>query len=157
MAQDFINQEIRDQFSRVLEKFKVAVENFPAEEWRKGESPYQRPAGLAAHLLSTIDFYTSGLTSDQFPWGKRLGCNWEDPRDDVLPSQELILAYLQEMARRILKWTSRTDFTLPDELHPYTGKTILGRAFYLIRHTESHLAELSLELRRRGYLGPEWK
>jgi len=81
MKNDLIKQEVRDQFQRVLAKFKLAVENFPAEEWRKGESPYQRPAGLAAHLLSTVDFYTSGLNAGQFPWSKRLGCDWEDPRD----------------------------------------------------------------------------
>jgi len=74
----------------------------------------------------------------------------------VLPSQALVLDYLQEMEQRLLKWTESTDFSAPDELHPYTGKTVLGRAFYLIRHTESHLAELSLELRKRGYAGPEW-
>ena len=152
-----INQEVRDQFKRVFHKFRQAVEAFPEEEWRAGDSPYQRPAGLAGHFLATIDYYTSGLTSDQFPWQKRLGADWEDPRDEVLPSKELVLDYLEEMIDRIEKWTARTDFSDPDELHPYCGDTVLGRAFYIIRHCESHLAELSLELRRRGYLGPEWR
>ena len=39
----------------------------------------------------------------------------------------------------------------------YCGKTVLGRMMYVLRHSESHLAEMSLALRRRGYLGPEWR
>ncbi len=157
MEEKLISSEVRDQMLRTLDKFKAVVLKFPEKEWRKGETPYQRPAGLAAHLLSTIDFYTSGLTADQFPWGKRLGCDWEDPRDDVLPSQELVLTYLQEMEGRVRKWTERTELSAAEDLHPYTGKTVLARAVYLIRHTESHLGELNLELRRRGFMGPEWK
>ena len=85
------------------------------------------------------------------------GIDWEDPRDELLPSKDLILDYLKEMEGRILRWTSRTDFTAQETLHLYTGDTVLDRAFYLIRHCESHLAELNLELRRRGLLGPEWR
>lgn len=138
-------------------KFRQVLETFPEVEWRQGESAYQRPAGLAAHFLETIDYYTSGLAADEFPWGKRLGLDWEDPCDEVLPSQRLILDYLSEMEARVVKWTGRTELLTLDTLHPYCGETILGRAVYLLRHCESHLAEINLELRRRGLLGPEWR
>jgi hypothetical protein len=157
MSEGSINQEVLDQCNRVLFKLREVIQNFPEDEWQKGDTPYQRPAGLAAHLIATIDFYTSGLTPDQFPWGKRLGVDWEDPDDEALPSQELILAYLAEMEERIGRWIERTDFNADEEVYPYTGKTVLGRTIYLIRHSEHHLAELNLELRRRGYLGPEWR
>ena len=157
MSEMAMGKEVAEQFERVFYKFRETVEAFPEEEWRIGETPYQRPAGLAGHILATIDFYSSGLPAEEFPWGKRLGADWEDPNDEVLPSKELILDYLTEMEGRILRWTSRTDFSATETLHPYTGETVLGRAMYVIRHCESHLAELSLELRRRGLLGPEWR
>jgi hypothetical protein len=157
MSEMAMGKEVAEQFDRVFSKFRETVEAYPEEEWRAGDTPYQRPAGLAGHVLATIDFYTSGLPAEEFPWGKRLGADWEDPNDDVLPSKDLILDYLTEMEGRILRWTSRTDFSARETLHPYTGETLLGRAMYIIRHCESHLAELSLELRRRGLLGPEWR
>ena len=83
MAEYDANQEIRDQFKRVFDRFRKTVEAFPEGEWRTGENPYQRPAGLAGHFLSTVDYYTSGLDAAEFPWQKRLGANWEDPRDEV--------------------------------------------------------------------------
>ena len=157
MKEDWINQELLGQYQSVFYKLREAIQTFTEDEWQRGDSPYQRPAGLAAHLIATIDFYTSGLTADQFPWGKRLGVDWEDPEDSNLPSKTLVLAYLKEMEDRIERWTKREDFRAKDELHPYTGGTILGRAVYVLRHSEHHLAELSLELRRRGLLGPEWR
>jgi hypothetical protein len=148
---------VLEQFNRVFSKFRVTVKAFPEDEWRAGDSAYQRPAGLAAHFLSTIDYYTSDLSADQFPWRKRLGVDWETEKDDLLPSKGLILDYLVEMEKRVARWTARQDLSAVDELHPYCGQTLLGRAIYVLRHSESHLAEMSLELRRRGYLGPEWR
>jgi hypothetical protein len=157
MGNQNLANEVLDQFNRVFYKFRKALEAIPDEEWQIGESNYQRPAGLADHFLSTIDYYTSNLTADEFPWGKRLGSDWEDPNSDVLPSKALVLDYLEEMEARLVEWTSATDFMEEDFLHPYCGKTILGRAFYIIRHSESHLGEISLELRRRSLPGPEWR
>ena len=73
------------------------------------------------------------------------------------PSKALILDYLDEMEKRVGKWALRQEFAESDALHPYCGETVLGRAMYVLRHSEAHLAELNLELRRRGYLGPEWR
>lgn len=157
MTQIVISTEVLDQFKQVFFKFREVIASFPEQEWCIGESKYQRPAGLACHFLATVDFYTSGLSADEFPWGHRLGCDWEDPDDLSLPSKAMVIDYMEEMETRLEAWTVSTDFLAEERLHPYCGKTILGRAVYLIRHCESHLAELNLELRRRGFLGPEWR
>lgn len=157
MGNQLISIEVLDQFRRVCFKFREVVQTFPEDEWRTGESNYQRPAGLAGHFLATIDYYTSNLAAEEFPWGKRLGCDWEDPDDQALPSQEMVIDYLEEMESRLESWTANTDFLAEETLHPYCGKIVLARATYLVRHCESHLAELNLELRRRGFLGPEWR
>ncbi len=156
MSAHEINQEVRDQFLRVLKRFREAVQAFPENEWRTGESPYQRPAGLADHLLTTIDYYTSDLTAEEFPWNERLGVDWESPEDDTLATQSMILIYLDDMEERIREWMITTDLAAPEGLHPYTGQIKLGRALYLLRHCQHHFAELCLELHRRGIKAPEW-
>ncbi len=157
MERKAVNQEVMDQFGRVFWKFRETVNAFPEDAWKTGESTYQRPAGLATHWVETVDFYTSRLTAEAFPWRERLGVDWEDPFDDNLPPQEAILAYLDELEAQVMKWAENADFTRADELHPYTGKTVLGRAIYLIRHCEAHLGELGLELHRRGLRAPSWR
>lgn len=152
-----ISQEIKDQFERVFWKLRETVNAFPKEEWKKGESIYQRPAGLAAHWVETVDYYTSGMSAEQFPWEQRLGVNWETMESKTLPSQEAVLAYLDEVEEQAQRWVEEADFTQAEEVHPYTGKTVLGRAIYLIRHCEAHQGELGLELHRRGLEAPSWR
>jgi hypothetical protein len=50
-----------------------------------------------------------------------------------------------------------TDFLSQEQQFPYTGPIILGRAMYLLRHNQHHLAEMCLELTRRGFQSPGWK
>ncbi|NTW43832.1 MAG: hypothetical protein HGB14_05220, partial [Anaerolineaceae bacterium] len=46
-----------DQFVRALSMFREAVKAFPPAEWCKGDTPYQRPAGLALHTVEAVDDY----------------------------------------------------------------------------------------------------
>ena len=36
------------------------MEAFTPQEWRRGDMRYLRPAGLALHVVETIEFYISG-------------------------------------------------------------------------------------------------
>ena len=129
MSNQTVSTEALDQFKRVFHKFRQAVEAFPEEEWRTGESDYQRPAGLADHFLSTIDYYTCNLTAAEFPWGKRLGCDWEDPDPAALPSKEMILVYLGEMEARLEDWTVQMDFLAEDNTSSQLRKDRAGACF----------------------------
>ena len=157
MSENAITQAIADQFKRTLKMFRGAALAFPAEEWRKGDIDYFRPAGVAYHVCETIDFYTGDQPADQFPWGGRFGVGWEDSRSSRLPSQEQLLTYLDEMERKLEDWLQQTDLMSPEGAFPYTGAIILGRAMYVLRHTQHHMAQMSLELTRRGYPTPEWR
>ena len=101
MNKNALAQAISGQFRRALKMFRQAVLAFPAGEWRVGDSHYLRPAGLAYHALETIDFYTSDQPADEFPWGNRFGVDWEDQRSELLPRQEDLIAYLEEVESRL--------------------------------------------------------
>jgi hypothetical protein len=155
--QNKLPAELKNQFGRVFFKLREAVMTFPAEEWLQAEAIYLRPAGLATHILETFDFYTSELTAEEFPWGERLGADWEDPDKDQLPTQEVILQYLEEMKFRLTEWVGSRNLLEEETVYPGTGETILGRVMYVLRHTEAHLAEMNLELSKRGFSIPEWQ
>lgn len=157
MNNDKVAQAVSDQFQRALRMFRETVQAFPAEEWRMGELDYLRPAGLAYHVLETIDFYSGDRPGAEFPWGGRFGVEWEESRSERLPSQEQVLAYLDEMEAKLGDWLQKTDLLSKEGTFPWTGATTVGRAAYMLRHTQHHLAELGLELRRRGCSRPEWR
>jgi hypothetical protein len=54
MKGDPVTATMQDQFMRALTMFREAVSAFPAEEWRKGDTDYLRPAGVAYHQVVTI-------------------------------------------------------------------------------------------------------
>jgi hypothetical protein len=58
---------VSDQFQRTLKMLRGAITAFPSDEWREDEPAYLRPAGIAYHVLETIDYYAGGQPADQFP------------------------------------------------------------------------------------------
>lgn len=153
-----LTQSVSDHFSRMTSQLRQAISAFPEKEWRKADTRYQRPAGLALHIIETIDFYTSGLSGDDFPWGERLGgTDWEAEDNNTLPGQEDLLIYLEDMEARLRGWLEETELSTREILHPWAGKTLLGLALYVLRHSQHHLGELGLELHRRGLEGIDWQ
>ena len=157
MDTNAIKLAISNQYQRALLMFRDVVKAFPAEEWRVVENFYPRPAAIAYHNLETIDFYTSGKSGDEFPWGHRFGVEWETKDYGRLPSQQQLQTYLDEIETKITKWFKLMDISAPEETYAWTGDTKLENAIYLLRHTHQHTAELSLELHHRGYQTPEWR
>jgi hypothetical protein len=153
----FINESVLDQFERSLTMFREAVSAFDEQEWKKGDSDYQRPAGIAYHLIETIHFYTSNEHARLFPWGGAFGVDWETPDAEKLPNQQQILTYLDETWVVSKEWMNISDLSQEEKLYPGTGRTVLSKMGYLLRHTQHHTAELSLELTRRGFNAPEWR
>ena len=60
-----ITRSVLDQFERTLRMLREAILAFPPGEWRKGDTDYLRPAGVAYHVIETIDFYTSEQSVDE--------------------------------------------------------------------------------------------
>ena len=146
-----------DQLARSLTMLEDAVVAFTPEEWRTGALPYLRPAGLALHTVETIEFYTSDKAAPEFSWGHRFGVDWEDSESGRLPDQAEILAYLIEVEATLRAWFRETDILAPETLYTWAGKNKLALVMYLQRHTQHHVAELAIELTRRGLPPPEWR
>ena len=146
-----------DHLARSLTMLEDAVVAFTPEEWRTGELPYLRPAGLALHTVETIEFYASDKAATEFSWGHRFGVDWEEGESDRLPDQAGILAYLIEVEATLRAWFRETNLPAPEPLYPWAGANKLALAMYLQRHTQHHVAELAIELTRRGLTPPKWR
>jgi hypothetical protein len=147
-------EALADQFMRALGMFRAAVHAFPAEEWRKGDAPCERPAGLALHLVESMEGYTA-LKAGQSSEG--LGVNWEEDNPAKLPSQDEVLAYLDKVEQQLATFLATADLTAAEELFRWTGATLLSRAGYVLRHTQHHVGELCRELLHRGLEAPDWQ
>jgi len=145
-----------DQFMRALGMLRRAIKAFPAQEWRTGDTPYQRPAGLAVHVLESTDDYTALNTAQSAERGD-LGVDWGVADSSKLPSQEKVLAFLDDVERHVAEFLAEADLSAAEEMFRWTGSTLLSRAIYTVRHLQHHLAEMCYELHCRGIQAPDWQ
>ena len=157
MSKTVISKSLIDHFDRSLQMFRTAVASFPADEWTKGDLDYLRPSGVAYHVVECMEFYTGEVPVDKFTWGGRFGCDWEVPEPAKLPTQEQVIEYLDEIWSKAQAWLKTCDPAQSEMLFPWTGSTLHGKLLYLLRHIQHHTAEMSLELKRRGYSSPDWR
>jgi tetratricopeptide (TPR) repeat protein len=149
-------EAVADQFLRTLSMLRIAVSTFPEGEWRVGETLYQRPAGLALHIVQSIDFY-SALKPGDGSEDTLTKIHWEERDSSKLPSQEELLGFLDIVEERLANFIAKSDFQAEEEQFQWTGFTVLSRAMYNLRHTQHHLADMAMELQRRGFTPPDWQ
>ena len=157
MSDNNVSEEVYNQYQRSLKMFREAVMAFPVDEWKKGDMDYTRPAGVAYHVVESLDFYCGDEPPDKFTWGGRFGVDWEEKNSDRLPDQGQLITYLDETEDKMQQWFKKTDLLAQETLFPWTGGLTLGRAVYNLRNIQHHVSEMSLELTRRGYQSPEWQ
>ncbi len=83
--------------------------------------------------------------------------SWEERDSSKLPSQEDLQRFLDTLERRLANFIVKADLQAKEELFPWTGFTVLSRALYTLRHTQHHLADMAMELQRRGLKPPNWQ
>lgn len=149
-------EALTDQFMRSLSMLREAMMAFPSEEWRKGDTPYERPAGLALHIVESLHSY-SALKPGEYAEDAGLDVNWEEKDSSKLPTQDKLLIYLDEVEENLARFLADADLKATEELFRWTGSTMLSRAVYMLRHTQHHLSEMCLELHIRGLQAPEWQ
>jgi hypothetical protein len=136
--------------------FRIAVSTFSEEAWREGDSLYQRPAGLALHIAQSIDLYSAIKLGDRSE-DPLTQITWEERDAAKLPSQEELLGYLDKVEVRLASFIATSDFQADEKLFPWTGFTVLSRVQYNLRHAQHHLADMAMELQRRGFRPPDWQ
>lgn len=149
-------ESVADQFLRTLSMFRICVARFPGEGWREGESLYLRPAGLALHIAQTIYNY-SAQEADERTDEPLMQVSWQQREASKLPSQAELLELLDKAGERLARFIAQADLEAKEDMFPWTGFTLFSRAIYTLRHTQHHLADLAMELKRRGLKPPEWQ
>jgi hypothetical protein len=149
-------ETLADQWLRMLFMLRYTISTVPADSWQEGETLYQRPAGLALHIIQSIDFYTAEKPGE----GSKeplTQINWEVRDSTKLPTQAALLEYLDKVEERLAHFLIKMDFQAEEGHFNWTGKTILSRTIYSLRHSQHHLADLAMEMKRRGLKPPDWQ
>jgi hypothetical protein len=152
-------RELTDHFGRTWSMLRGAIEAFPEGQWRSGDVDFLVPARQALHAVEAAEYYMSEYPGE-FEWGHRFGADWEGAAPEKLPTRTELLGYLDEVRMKVDKWLAgmgERGLLEPRQDFPWTGKTALGRALYVLRHIQHHLAEMNTELRRRGIDRPKWQ
>jgi hypothetical protein len=149
-------EAIADQFIRALSMLRIAVQGFSEEAWRQGETLYQRPAGVALHIVQTIYSY-SALEAGERTDEPLTQVNWQERDSSRLPSQHELLQFLDQAEERLAYFIGRSDLEAKEDIFPWTGFSVLSRALYTLRHAQHHLADMAMELQRRGLRPPDWQ
>jgi hypothetical protein len=132
-----------------------AVEACPEDEWLRGDSNYQRPAGLALHITQTAAMYSALKPGDSLN-DPLMQISWESPDSNLFPDQETYLVFLSQVEQRLATFLKQADLDGSENQFPWTGSSQLSRALYTLRHTQHHLADMAMELQRRGLRPPDW-
>lgn len=149
-------EAVADQFIRAFTMLRAAVETFPGEAWLEGESNYQRPAGLALHIAQTAAMYSSLKPGDSVD-DPMMQINWASPDASVFPTQADYLSFLDQVEEKLAWFLVQADFEAVETHFPWTGSTKRSRVLYTLRHTQHHLADMAMELQRRGFQPPDWQ
>ena len=154
-----IRESLIDAFNRNWNMYQELVKSIPDERWKTGDIEYLIPAHIVYHVLECVDYY-SNPTPKGFVWGHRFNIDEEKITPEQLPNKEQTKTYLEEMIEKVDSWLQRStdsDFLSLEKAFPWTGKTMLGRAIYLLVHCRQHIGEINAELRRRGLPRMKWR
>ena len=146
-------------FSLTWEMLRVAIDQIPDEHWKTGEIEYLAPARQIFHIIETTDFYTR-KSPEGFPWGSRFDIDWKEAALDEFPDKEGMREYLEEVVEKVEAWLKGHDeewLLTAENMFPWTGGAVLGRALYMLAHCRQHMGELNTELRHRGLPRVKWR
>jgi len=149
--------ELLGQFERQFRTLDTLYDRVNDDAWTYPDERVKGAWRWMAHVLETVEFYL-GEVNDGFPWGHRFGLDWEDEGAEP-PSQEAMRAYQADMAqltRTVLAGKSDRDLLEPEAVHPWTGKTYIGKLLYLMRHTQQHIGDINRVLRLNGCDALQW-
>jgi hypothetical protein len=148
-------EAVADQCVRTMTMLREAVSTFPEEEWTRGDTNYQRPAGLALHIAQTIAMYSAQKPGESLE-DPLMQVHWENPDPGVFPDRTTFLDFLDRVEQKLALLLKETNLESAEDQFPWTGSTKLSRILYTLRHTQHHLADMAMELARRGMQPPDW-
>ena len=158
MSQTAVN-DLLEQFQRTFRMLYEEIDRFDDKQWLTGIDDFLVPVKIAMHIVDCLDYYFSGKTGDEYPWGYRFGGGWWELPAEKLPSKSAILAYAWEIEARLInqfKTLEDADLLEPSPVEDGAAGTVLGRLVYALRHTVHHQGELSALAVYHGLPGGSW-
>jgi len=149
--------EIMGQFERQFSTLDTLYDRVNDLAWAYPDQRIKGAWQWTAHLLETIEFYLG--ENEDFLWGHRFGVDWENAQADPIPGQEAMHTYQEDvraLVGQILGSKTDDDLLAPEVVHPWTGKTYLGKLLYLMRHTQQHIGDINRVLRMSGCEALQW-
>jgi len=147
------------QFENVWAQVEEAIAACPPGEWHVGTAQCA-PVKQVCHILGGCLTHTKpGYRWPEPLRGDDGHFGW-DASTDGFPTQAETRELLVEVREHIAAWLrgcSDEDLLTVDSDKTPRYRTPLGRAVYLLRHSQHHLGEVNAEFRRRGIEQPEWR
>jgi hypothetical protein len=150
---------LKDQFQRQWKTLRDLVSDLPDEQWKTGEIFHLVPARLIYHILAGTEVYARSTSYEEYKSRQIFTLDWEVAPSEELPARNKTIAHIENMQKAVGAWLeSLGDEGLveSDEGFEWAGSRKIGRAVYLLRHTQNHIGELNSELRRRGLSRGKW-
>jgi hypothetical protein len=148
-------EAVADQYMRTFIMLREAVRGFGAQDWLEGETNYQRPVSIALHIGQSLGMYAALKPGDSVE-DALMQINWESPDASIFPDQDRFLAFLKRVEEKIAFFIKEADLDSEETQFPWTGSSKLSRTLYSLRHAQHHLADMAMELQRRGLKSPDW-
>ena len=142
-----LTQDLLEQTRRAIAMLGDTIRKFEPRQWTQGISDFQTPAKVAYHTIECLDAYFREDPNADYAWGHRFGAPFWELSDEEQPSQEALLAYLEDLETRIAReLSSLTDdqLTAPHDEQRRHAETRLGHYIYALRHTMHHHGALTL-------------
>ena len=154
-----IIDELRDHFERQFSTLKGVFSKTNDEAWSNDDQRLKGVRQWLYHVLETIEFYFGGKTASDFEWSSRFGGDWEDAESISRITRSQMEQYIVEVERTVKKAIEGFDDDIllaPESTHTWTGKSVLGKMIYLIRHNQQHIGDINRVLRVCGCEPLDW-
>ena len=152
--------ELKDQFHRQWDMLHDLIAGLPEEQWKAGDVASLVPARLLYHILAGTEVYARSTTYEEYRSRQRFTLDWQVAPAAQLPNTADTLELLAAMREATDKWLESLGdegLAATDEGFPWTGTRKIGRALYLLRHSQNHIGELNSELKRRNLPRGKWR
>ena len=138
-----MNTELIQQYEHTWRIFVRLVAAFDSAAWLHNGRGTITPARLAFHILKGVKYYIEDTSIIVCASGKSFERDWETVQDAELPSQDDILACIDDLRLKTKNWLAGMELSDTNIPFPWAGETKLGLVLFLLRHTIYHLGELS--------------
>ena len=154
-----MKEGLANQFNHTWKMFYRMVHDFDDESWTNTGCSYITPARISYHILGGTKYYIEDDSTISFASGKKTDWNWENARNEDLPTKEDIIELIRMYKHKSDLWINQIDLKADNPKFPWTGPDKLSVVLFQLRHMEYHIGELNLLLHisKDGKANDNWK